>query len=212
VDFRLEQWINGPAGHHPALDSLMVHAASWGEAIFIALVVGWFLIGWVRGFPDDRRGAITALIGAGVGLLINQVIGHAWARPRPFVTHPGQVHVLLGHSVDASFPSDHAVAAFAISVVLVAVHRKAGFLALLFAALLSYARVYVGDHYPGDVLTGACIGTLVALALVTWFQPAMNWVRDCVDRVIRLLHLPLPADRSRSSAPAPARHTPGAAR
>jgi len=179
----------------------MVHSASWGEAIFIALVVGWFLIGWFRGLPDDRRGAITALVGAGLALLINKAIGLLWARPRPFVAHPANVHVLLGHSVDASFPSDHAVAGFAIGVVLMAMHRKLGSVALLFAVLMSYARVYVGDHYPGDVLVGAFIGTLVALILVNWLQPVMIWLRDGVDRVIRLLHLPLPAERSRASSP-----------
>ncbi len=85
MDFQIEQWINSPAGTHGLIDGLMRSAAQWGELIFIAVVMIWFLIGWVQGLPRDRQGAITALIGAGVALLINQIILHIWARPRPFI-------------------------------------------------------------------------------------------------------------------------------
>jgi len=193
VEYRLEQWINGPAGHHPALDRLMVQSASWGEVLFIGIVVGWFLVGWLRGLPRDRQGAITALIGAGGALVANQLVLHLWTRPRPFITHPSTVHVLLSHSTDPSFPSDHAAPAFAIGVVLFAVHRRLGVIVLLAAAVMSYARVYVGDHYPGDVLAGALIGLVVALVLTTWMDPLMDRLRQFGDGVIRVLHLPLPA-------------------
>lgn len=103
-----------PAGGHPLLDALMVHAAAWGEAIFIGVIVGWFLASWRRGRVTDRQGAVTAAVGAGVALLVNVAISHVWTRPRPFVTHP-LVHMLLRHGADASFPSDHSFAAFAIA-------------------------------------------------------------------------------------------------
>lgn len=199
MDYRLEQWINGPAGHHATVDRLMVHAASWGEAIFITLVVGWFLIGWLGGRPTERHGALAAFIAADLGLLINLAIGQVWARPRPFAAHPGTVHVLLNHSTDGSFPSDHAVAAFAIAVVLVTRHWKLGSLALIFAALMSYARVYVGDHYPGDVLAGAGLGILVGIVLNTWLQPGVAWLGQILERGMRALHLPMPVERSRQS-------------
>lgn len=191
MDYRLEQWINAPAGTHPFLDGVMSAAASWGEGIFIGVIVVWFLIGWVYALPRDRQGAITALIGAGGALLVNQVISHIWTRPRPFVSHPSTVHMLLSHSTDPSFPSDHASPAFAIAFVLLAFHRRPGVLALLFAALMSYARVYTGDHYPGDVVAGGVIGLVVALVLVTWLAPIMTTLRRLGDRVIVLAHLPL---------------------
>jgi len=176
MDYRLERWINGPAGHTPALDALMRLAAGWAEPLFNALVVGWFLVGWWRGQARDRQGAITAGLAAVLALLVNQAITHLWTRPRPFVAHPAAVHLLLAHSTDPSFPSDHAAPAFAIAVVLFGVHRRLGLLALCLAVLMSYARVYVGDHYPADVAAGALIGTAAALlGLLFW------------------LHLPLPA-------------------
>ena len=197
-DFRLEQWINGPAGSDPAWDAAMRGVAAWGEAVFIAVVVCWFLFGWLHGVATDRQAALTALAAAGVALLANLALSHVWPRPRPFVAHPNVVRVLLRHSKDASFPSDHASAAFAISIVLRAEHRRLGLLALAFAALMSYARVYAGDHYPGDVVAGAIIGSVLGIVFVAWLQPVMARARDLADRVMLALHLPLPGETTRA--------------
>lgn len=126
-------------------------------------------------------------------LAVVQVIDRLWARPRPFIAHPDTVHLLVAHAADPSFPSDHAVAACAIAVVLVSFHRRLGAVALLCAAVLAYARVYIGVHYPGDVLGGFLVGTLVALVLVRLATPLMTWLSSLVDRIIRLVRLPLPA-------------------
>ncbi len=192
MDYQLEQWINAPAGNHPFLDSAMVHLADWAEVVFIGIIVIWFLVGWARGSSREREGAITALVGAGVALLVNQIISHIWYRPRPFVSHPKAVHLLVSHPADASFPSDHASAAFAISFVLLAFHRRLGALALLYAILMSYARVYVGEHYPGDVAAGFVVGAAAAGVLLLWLEPAMKALRRLVDHIITMLHLPLP--------------------
>lgn len=197
MDYRLEQWINHPAGNHAFWDWIMTHAASWGEIIFIVIVGLWFLVGWIRGLPLDRQGAITALLAAGVGLLANRIVNEIWTRPRPFISHPDDVRVLLPHAADASFPSDHAAAGFAIVAVLIAFRPKVGIAAALFAILMCYARVYVGNHYPGDVLAGAVIGLIVGVIMIRWLSPLMLRLRELADRIIVMLRLPLP------SAPSP---------
>lgn len=194
MDYTIERWINGLAGDHGWLDTLMERAAGWGNLVFIALVALWFLVGWVRGRSIERHAAVRALLAAGLALGVNQLIAHIWERPRPFVSHPDVVHVLAGHARDASFPSDHAAAGFAIATVLVLGHRKLGSAALAFAALMSFARVYVGEHWPGDVVAGAAIGVAAAFLLATWLRPAADVIAGVVDRIIRLLRLPLPAD------------------
>lgn len=188
MDYRLEQWINGPAGTHGALDTLMKALASGAEVFFLLVVVAWFLYGWLRRSPTDREGAIAALLAAGLALAVNQVVGMAWNRPRPFVAHPGSVHLLLSHSTDPSFPSDHAAAAFAIAAVLLAVRRRWAVAALLVAAAVCYARVYVGDHYPGDVAGGALIGVVAALVLMTWLRILPRLGRRLADTVLVRLH------------------------
>jgi undecaprenyl-diphosphatase len=191
VDYRLEQWINGPAGNHPTLDGFMRHAATWAEPAFVVLIAIWFLMGWLRGKPLDRQGAITAAGAAALALLANQVITRLWQRDRPFVAHPQAVHVLLAHSSDPSFPSDHAAPAFAIAVTLLLIHRRLGLVVVLGAAVMSYARVYCGDHYPVDVLAGALIGAGAAWVLTTRLGKAMAALRRLADRLILALHLPL---------------------
>jgi undecaprenyl-diphosphatase len=189
VDLSIEQWINGPAGAHPFLDEVMKAGADLAQLVFIALVGVWFLVGWVRARPEDRRGAIAALGAAAVALLVNQVISHIWNRPRPFVAHPDTVHVLLSRGTDPSFPSDHAAAAFAIAAVLVVVHRRLGVLVLLLAALVGYARVYVGAHYPGDVAGGAVIGIGAAVVILTWLRPLILLAARSADAVMLRLRL-----------------------
>jgi undecaprenyl-diphosphatase len=192
VDYRIEQWINGPAGHHATLDTVMKDAANWAAAVFIGIVAVWFVVGWVLGRPIERRGAVLALLAAGGALLVNQIIIHIWHRPRPFISHPDTVHVLVSRSTDPGFPSDHAAASIAIAVAILLLHRRLGIVVLVVAALVGYSRVYVGLHYPGDVLAGALIG--LAAALILWRPLAIvpTEVNDALTWIIRLLHLPLP--------------------
>lgn len=195
MDYRIEQFINGPAGGHPALDTVMRDAATWAVPVFIAIVAGWFLLGWIRGLKAERRGALAALLAAGGALLANQFVLMLWQRPRPFEAHSASVTTLVSRSADPSFPSDHAAAAVAIAVVLFLAHRRIGAAVLVLAALVCVARVYVGAHYPGDVLGGAAIGAGVAVLL--WWPLAVvtDRVARAVDWAIARLRLPLP-DRS----------------
>lgn len=199
MDYRIEQLINGPAGGHPLLDAFMRDAATWAVPLFIGIVAAWFAYGWVRGRAAERRGALTALFGAGGALLANQIVLQLWQRPRPFQAHPGSVTMLVARSADPSFPSDHAAAAVAVAVVLLLAHRRLGTVAVVLAALVCFARVYAGAHYPGDVLAGALVGTGV-VGLLRWpLAPVMSRVAGAVDWIIARLRLPLP-DRA---VPAP---------
>ena len=166
MDYRLEQWVNGPAGSHPLLDAVMSFAASRAAAIFIALVVAWLLYGVLRTTAVEEAGASLAALAAGAAFGVNQVLAAAWNRPRPFAAHPSTVHLLVKHVADSSFPSDHAAAGFAIALVLAVRHRRLGAMALGFAALVSFARVYVGDHYPGDVAAGMVVGIVAAVLTI----------------------------------------------
>lgn len=193
MDYQLEHLINGPAGTHPLIDALMEGVAGGAEFLFLGLIAVWFLYGWVRGRAQDRQGALTAFVAACGALTAIQVINHLWHRPRPFLAHPDTVHLLIARSGDPSFPSDHAAAAFAIAVTCCFFHRRLGLATLAVAALLAYARVYVGAHYPTDVLAGAALGALLAWLLVAQLAPLMTWARALVDRLILLVRLPLPS-------------------
>jgi membrane-associated phospholipid phosphatase len=110
------------------------------------------------------------------------------------VAHPDVVTLLADHARDASFPSDHAAAGFAIAAVLFIAHRRAGALALAFAAVMSFARVFIGAHWPSDVLAGAALGVAAGCLVAILLRPAADAIGALVDRIIRLLRLPLPRD------------------
>ena len=84
-------------------------------------------------------------------------------RPRPFVANPEQ-DPLVRTTLDVSFPSGHAAMSFAAATVLArSVPRPVAPLLFVLAALIAWSRVYVGVHYPTDVLAGALLGTAIGL-------------------------------------------------
>jgi membrane-associated phospholipid phosphatase len=117
---------------------------------------------------------LSALTSAGLGLLMSEAVSRLWDRPRPYVAHPQETLLLVPPSREPSFPSDHAVAAFAIafSVALLG-GRRAGALFLAGASLVAITRVFIGLHYPGDVAGGAVLG--LAAALVVFLAGGDRW-------------------------------------
>jgi undecaprenyl-diphosphatase len=171
------------------LHSLFKFCATDLVAVIVIGVALLFFIPWRSNLVDRRRAAFTATAAAGLALLIAQPIANAIDRARPFIAHPSQAHLLIARSTDPSFPSDHATGAFAIAVAIWLYDRTFGAVFLGLAVLVSFARVYVGTHYPGDVLGGAVLGALVAL-LLRWrplrriLEGAADFCAQLWDRVL----------------------------
>jgi undecaprenyl-diphosphatase len=172
MDLSLLETLNGFAARHDALfEDPLRFLAIEAPALFIVLLGALFLAHGKLGSRNARHGVVAAGFSAALALGIAQIANHLWARPRPYVAHPGDVHLFIPASPDTSFPSDHATAAFAIAVAIALRSRRAGWIALVMAALVSIGRVVVGTHYPTDVLTGAAIGAFSALV---FFHPRVR--------------------------------------
>jgi membrane-associated phospholipid phosphatase len=143
---------------HPAATAY----ANYGVVLFAVLLVAAALMGRRSATREVLARAILAGAGALVAVAVNQPIVHAVAEPRPF-TRVHDAIVLVHRSADASFPSDHATMAGAVAVGLLLAHRRLGLLACGLALLMAADRVYVGAHYPLDVLAGLALGAGVAL-------------------------------------------------
>lgn len=175
--------INDLAGHVTFADDVMKFAAQYLiYALFALVFASWF----VRGGSDQSRrlAAYTALGTAALSLLAIVVIQRFYDHPRPFVNRSGVV-LLISHGADTSFPSDHATAAFAFAAGIAMYRLRYGLALMALAALIAFARVYVGVHYPFDVLGGAGIGIAIAAALRP-VRPAFEWL----DRAVVLRVLP----------------------
>src|SRR3954447_26472973 len=174
VDYSIYKAIDGTGPDF--LHAPMRFAANDLVFVIVALVALTFLVPWRQRRLERRIGAVMATAAGGVALLLVQPISNAVERARPFVDHP-HAKLLISHARDPGFPSDHATGAFAMAMALWFYDRTIGAVALVLAAIIAFARVYVGVHYPADVVAGALIG--IAVALILQFTP----LRSLIARV-----------------------------
>jgi len=188
LDAHLFSAINGLAKYSDRPNDMFEFLAHYGPYMLVGLLlIIWFWPGERAERNTRQWGVINATIAAAVALGVNQIIIRIWERPRPFVADPHAI-LLLSPSHDPSFPSDHATFAFGVAVALFLSLRRIGIIALIFAALIAFARVYVGEHYVTDVLAGAVIGGGVALA-IDWARPLVMPVLNPPLRLARRMHL-----------------------
>jgi undecaprenyl-diphosphatase len=118
-------------------------------------------------FRKYRRGAVVVLASLAVCFLLNNLLlKNLIARTRPYDVLP-QLIPLIKPPTDYSFPSGHTASSFAAAYAIQrGFGKRFGIPAYVLAALIAVSRVYVGVHYPTDVLAGAAIGTICALAVV----------------------------------------------
>ena len=129
---------------------------------------GWFWISLsvlLLFFAKTRRVGITALLALLIGALCtNLLLKNLIARVRPYEVIDG-LYPLVKKLKDFSFPSGHSCASFAASLVFFKkLPRRYGIASLVLASLIAISRLYLGVHYPSDVLGGIAIGLLSGAA------------------------------------------------
>ncbi|MEY2521542.1 MAG: hypothetical protein QOJ66_107 [Ilumatobacteraceae bacterium] len=161
MDGSLFRWINRLANRTGWAHGVLTAYAKYGIALFALLLLATYLDG--RRHDDVRvvAGSVWAAIAALIALGIGQFIGGAIDRARPYEAMTG-IHLLVDKTTDFSFPSDHATVVGAVAAGLMFTNRRWGSVAAALAVLMAFARVYVGAHYPGDVLAGLALGAAVA--------------------------------------------------
>ena len=125
---------------------------------------GWFWLALalvLAVFPKTRKAGILAFCSMALCALITNVsLKNLVARPRPYTQIPELISLLPAQK-DWSFPSGHTTVSFASAgIYLRILPRRYGIAALVLAVLIAFSRLYVGVHYPTDVLVGLIIGLL----------------------------------------------------
>ncbi|MGC8464086.1 MAG: phosphatase PAP2 family protein [Acidimicrobiales bacterium] len=167
--------------------------ALWlGPVLLAAAFLALYVVAWWRRAPRVAALLVLGGMGTLVALGLNQLVGHAAGELRPYATYPRAL-VLVGKTSDYSFPSDHSIVAGGLTMSLLLVAGEAvwrwggrrgggdgrsgggrgpersGVVTVLVAAnvvlglFLCFARVYVGAHYPGDVVAGYLLSSLVVV-------------------------------------------------
>ena len=179
LNLSLFSWINAS----PEASNTSIHFA-----IFIAndllycmiLLFAWF---WLRGNYDTKKQILKAFIFTSIAILISQCISHVYYHPRPFVMEVGRT--LIYHAPNGSSPSDHMLifSTIAFSYLFSAQRKLGGFL-LIMAWLVAWSRVYLGVHFPLDML-GAF---LLAFALNFFGLTLWNLYKDKIMQWVLTIH------------------------
>jgi len=179
LNLSLFSWINTS----PEASNTSIHFA-----IFIAndllycmiLLFAWF---WLRGNYDTKKQILKAFIFTSIAILISQCISHVYYHPRPFVMEVGRT--LIYHAPNGSFPSDHMLIFSSIAFsYLFSAQRKLGIFLLVMAWLVAWSRVYLGVHFPLDML-GAF---LLAFALNFFGLKLWNLYKEKIMQWALTLH------------------------
>ncbi|MFB6672861.1 phosphatase PAP2 family protein [Streptomyces sp. NPDC057684] len=183
--------INGLAKDAPGwVDSTMAFVGEYGLLLALVLVTLWCWWGVRKQDSlDDAASSVASVVwaplAAGIAVLVNVPIRSFVERPRPFTDHDG-LDVLVSGKSDFSFVSDHATLAMAIGAGLFVAHRKFGLIGLGLAVLEGFCRVFMGVHYPTDVVGGFALGTAVALLLSPLASALLTPLARAVGRTTRL--------------------------
>lgn len=171
-------WVNGKVGaflffnpfHGSVSDTFFKAVTFLGDGWF-SIIVGVALII----FKEKDRGA-QVLLGYAVSGILAQLIKKLVQAPRPMAIIPETTytHFIPGYTLNAwnSFPSGHTASAFCFTAILAwtSWSNTFKFWLAIIALLVGYSRVYLGQHFPDDVISGALLGLFTAYA-VSVFQP-----------------------------------------
>ncbi|WP_321928819.1 phosphatase PAP2 family protein [Paraburkholderia guartelaensis] len=157
----------------------------------ILLVPAMLVALWLTGAEEQLALAVRACFAGLLALGINQLIGLAWYHPRPFVSATG--HTFLAHAPDSSFPSDHVTLLSAVSFTLLyGGKRGIGVLALIVDIVVAWARIFVGVHWPFDMVGAVIVAWLACMVgNPFWRFAGMSVTRALIALYRKVLAVPI---------------------
>ncbi|MEH7612003.1 undecaprenyl-diphosphatase [Gottfriedia acidiceleris] len=184
MNYSIFKLINSFAGKWPALDNVMIFLSKSAILIVIALLA--YL--WIQKGNERKYTAfyivLTLILALGGNFIIHQFYYHA----RPFVNH--HVTKLITHSSDSSFVSDHGTLVFSTALILLFRKDRLGLISLVWAILIGISRIFVGVHYPFDIIGAFILAGIVAIVVLktsSLTEPLMKILLKIYERIINKL-------------------------
>lgn len=168
----------------PQLAGWQLQLAVFAAEGLIFLVPLVLVVSWLWGPQKQRTTLLMAVCAILLALAINLLINVAWYHPRPFMIPIG--HTYLARTPDSSFPSDHGTVMLTTALVFLIRPgtRGIGAVFLLLAVIVAWARIYLGVHFPLDML-GALVVTSLSTAIMAG-QAA--WLKHHVQPTAELIY------------------------
>lgn len=144
---------------NPILNSIMIFITSLGDGGILWIAATIILL-----IPKKTRkvGIMSAVALLGSLIINNNIIKNIVQRPRPFVTFT-DLQIIISTPSEFSFPSGHTSSSFAAAAVFYRhLPKKLGLPSVILAGLIGFSRLYVGVHYPTDVIAGVIMGILLS--------------------------------------------------
>lgn len=166
LDLFLFNFVNGFAGRWQWLDYLAMFCAEYLGYVLILVLLVFLAVNFKKYWRMVAESLIAAVL---TRFVLAEIIRWLWFRPRPFVS----LHLapLVNQSpAEASFPSGHASFFFALSTIIYFYNKKLGIIFYVGSFLIVLARVFVGIHWPSDILAGAVLGILMGYILNWLFR------------------------------------------
>ena len=175
MDWSVFHALNGALEHRDGAQNVAQIFNAWAIFVLVSLAGGIWFVARPGGSQRSKVAAVSAAVAGVLALSINALLGQPWFQNRPFVDHPRSTLLLVHHGADNSFPSDHASVAFAVAFAVLAFHRRLGAFLLLGAAAIAIDRVFIGVHYPVDVVASLLVGLGSAALVTTLGRPSVSW-------------------------------------
>lgn len=175
--FRL---INNLADRNLFLDSIMIFFSEYLPYIFGLAIIVLYLFGISRNNINCRKVAVSTVVFTIINLIISFIIGNIYYVSRPFVDH--DVNLIIPHSKNASFPSDHVIGTFSIALGLGEYSKVLRNVFTILSILVGISRIYVGHHYPSDVIGGFIIVIIMNYLYNKLFKNAIENIYMKIDK------------------------------
>ena len=182
-------WINGLAGRVAVFDEFFKGIANDYFALItgcLVLIWLWFATRDVVQREKNQRAVLWAMASIGIVCAMMMLINNNYFKLRPFDVLPGDsINLLFYKPTDSSFPSNIAAVIFALAIPIFIKNKRYGSWLLALAILTGFGRIYIGVHFPLDVVSGVALGALASFISLG----ILRIIKPLPDFVLKILHI-----------------------